>query len=227
MNPEEVIKCNGTDCFHNDYFIKNFKAKACPQVQYRGLAIEQHPYVIRHFTELLLKKTPKRIIEIGTFHGGLTMILKDILNNLSLNDTKIFTYDINPNNYLVDMVSQNKINNLYIYKHNLFSDNYLNLIDKNIQKDIADEGTTILLCDGGCKRCEFNLLSRYLKAGDIIMAHDYAPNSTYFEQHMLDKNWNWHEIQDSDIKDSCERYNLKPYMREEFLSVAWACFMKE
>lgn len=59
------------------------------------------------------------------------------------------------------------------------------------------------------------------------MAHDYAPNTEYFEQYMRNKIWNWHEIQDSDIIDSCEKYGLKPYMREEFLSVAWACFKKE
>ena len=59
------------------------------------------------------------------------------------------------------------------------------------------------------------------------MAHDYAPNKEYFEEHMRDKIWNWHEIQDSDIQESCKKYHLTPYMQNEFLSVAWACFIKQ
>lgn len=226
MNPEEAIKCNGVDCFENDYFVNNFKLQKCPHVHYRGLAIEQHAYVIRSFMELLSKTSPKRVIEIGTFHGGLTLIIKDILNSLSLDNTAIYTYDINNEHYLEDLVNQERLTNINIYKHNLFSGDYLKLIDNNIQNIISDEGTTILLCDGGCKKCEFNLLSEYLKSGDIIMAHDYAPNKEYFEEHMRDKIWNWHEIQDSDIQDSIINNNLQPYMREEFLTVAWACFQK-
>lgn len=226
MNPKESIKCNGVDCFENDYFINNFKLQRCPQVHYRDLATEQHAYVIKNFMELLSKILPKRVIEIGTFHGGLTLVIKDILDSLSLNNTAIYTYDINQKPYLKEIVDRERLANVNIYYHNLFSDDYLQLIDNNISKIISDVGTTILLCDGGCKRCEFNLLSQYLKSGDIIMAHDYAPNKEYFEQHMRDKIWNWHEIQDSDIVDSCQKYNLQPFMGEEFLNVAWACFQK-
>lgn len=227
MNPEENIKCNGVDCFANDYFVNNFRLQQCPHVNYRGLAIEQHAYVIKNFIKLFSQISPKRVIEIGTFHGGLTLIIKDVLDSLLLNNTIIFTYDINNEHYLEDLVNQHKLININIYKHNLFSNDYLKLIDNNIQKIISDEGTTVLLCDGGCKKCEFNLLSEYLKSGDIIMAHDYAPNSEFFDQNMKNKIWNWHEIQDSDIIDSCQKYTLQPYMRDEFLSVAWACFKKE
>jgi hypothetical protein len=28
------------------------------------------------------------------------------------------------------------------------------------------------------------------------------------------------------IEESCKKYNLQPFMRDEFLNVAWACFKK-
>jgi hypothetical protein len=43
---------------------------------------------------------------------------------------------------------------------------------------------------------------------------------------MKNKIWNWHEIQDSDIIDACEKYNLEPFMEQEFLQAAWVCKKK-
>jgi hypothetical protein len=110
---------------------------------------------------------------------------------------------------------------------NLFSHSYLEIgseeIDQNLQNYIGAAGTTLILCDGGCKVCEVNVLSKYLKDGDIIMAHDYAPNVEYFEEHMKDKIWNWMEIQDSDIQQSIDKYNINNYMQEDFRGVAWYC----
>jgi hypothetical protein len=91
---------------------------------------------------------------------------------------------------------------------------------------ITSEGTTLVLCDGGSKKNEFRLLSNLIKKGDVIMAHDFSPNEEYFIDNMLDKKWNWMEIQDSDINQSVIVNNLKPYMSELFLDVAWVCKMK-
>ena len=55
------------------------------------------------------------------------------------------------------------------------------------------------------------------------MAHDYAPNAEYFEERMKDKIWNWMEIQDTDIQQSIDKYNIKNYMQEDFRSVACYC----
>jgi hypothetical protein len=55
------------------------------------------------------------------------------------------------------------------------------------------------------------------------MAHDYAPSAEYFEEYMKDKIWNWMEIQDSDIQQSIDKYNINNYMEEDFRDVAWYC----
>jgi hypothetical protein len=58
------------------------------------------------------------------------------------------------------------------------------------------------------------------------MAHDYSPNENYFQEHINNKVWNWLEIQDLDINDSCLKNNLSPYMEDEFRKVVWVCKKK-
>ena len=80
--------------------------------------------------------------------------------------------------------------------------------------------------DNGDKPQEFRLFSGFLKVGDIILSHDYAPNQEYFNSHVQGKIWDWFQIQDSDINDSCTINGLDDYMREEFIQAAWVCKRK-
>jgi hypothetical protein len=89
------------------------------------------------------------------------------------------------------------------------------------------EGTTIVMCDGGSKKNEMKILGKYLKPGDIIMAHDYAPTIEYFENFIYGKIWKWCEILDSDIENVVTEYNLEPYMKDEFQEVVWVCKIKK
>lgn len=221
---KQYLNCSGYDCFNNNKFYRDFLEGNVNHVSYRGLSIEQRPEIMEIFDNLISSYFPTRILEIGTFAGGLTLILSDLVLNT---DTIIYTYDINKPLYLEAMIHSQSISNIRVNTHNIFNNQYSLLIDTSIIDIIQKHGLTIVLCDGGCKKCEFNTLAKYLKAGDIIMAHDYAPNPYYFEQYMRNKIWNWHEIQDSDIEEACKTYHLKPFMRDEFLSVAWACFIKE
>lgn len=194
---------------------------------YGYLFISQHknsPKVFREFLELV---RPARILEIGTFHGGLTLLLRDILDEIGLVDSTIRTYDIDEQEFLKPLVIDRKVE---VVTKNLFNSDYSDWntdLDKNeIDSFIKRDGVSLVLCDGGCKKCEFNLLAPLLKKNDIIMAHDYAPDNEYFENHMKDKIWNWHEIQDSDILDIKERYNLKPFYQGKMQNIAWCCRRK-
>ena len=192
---------------------------------YKGLAISQHELVGEVFNELIKKIKPKQVLEIGTSFGGLTLLIRDILNNNGLNETKLITYDVNEPQYLRPHI--NELCNIDIRVKNVFNYQYDNLIDvEEIKQIIQSEGTTLVLCDGGSKKNEFRLLSDYLKKGDVIMAHDYAPNEIYFNENIKNKIWNWLEIQDSDINDSCVKNNLLPYMYEGFKKVVWVCKIK-
>ena len=194
---------------------------------YGYLFMSQHrdsPKVFREFLELV---RPSRILEIGTFHGGLTLLLRDILDDIGLVDSIIRTYDIDEQEFLKPLVIDRKVE---VVTKNLFNSDYSDwntINNKNeIDSFIKRDGVSLVLCDGGCKKCEFNLLAPLLKNNDIIMAHDYAPDNEYFEQYMKDKIWDWHEIQDSDIIDVIERYTLEPFYQEKMQNVAWCCRRK-
>jgi hypothetical protein len=108
---------------------------------------------------------------------------------------------------------------------NIFSNEYQTLSQEVIDF-IRLDGTTIVLCDGGDKIREFNILSDYLKSGDFILGHDYAVNRDTFEEIVNKKIWNWHELSESDIKNACDRNLLEDYNRTTFESVVWICKIK-
>lgn len=227
INLREELSCSGRNCFDDNFFINSLN-KDIAHLSYKGLATEQNPNIIYPFNTLVANIKPSLILEIGTFHGGLTVILETLLHNNMLFDSKIITYDINSPSYLLSLID--KSDNIKSYTKNLFSQSYSDFFDDKTRQEIIslinNNDHILVLCDGGCKKCEFNILCKYLKNGDIIMAHDYAPTKEYFEKYMKYKIWNWHEIQDSDIIENIAKNNLEPYMREEFLNVAWACFKK-
>lgn len=150
----------------------------------------------------------QRIIEIGTDYGGLTNLLADHAISQGID---IYTYDINPNRF----VSHN--DKIKFFNTDVF------LIEDEIAELIGSKGKTLLLCDGGNKRKEFEVFHKYLKSGDVIMAHDYAPDDKTFKEKYLNKIWSWHEFKDeyADFK------NLKPYMQDVFANFAWCIRSKK
>jgi len=225
---KKYLKCSGEDCFNDDFFNKNLSIGNVTHANYKGISIEQNPNIIDVFNKLINDIKPSRILEIGTFAGGLTLIMRDLLNLNNLEDSDVITYDVNTPSFLINQISNIKIT---VNVVNLFSDNYMNFKDENSKNEliniIGQSGVTLVLCDGGSKKNEFNLISSLLKKGDVIMAHDYAPNEIYFQEHIKNKLWNWLEIQDSDIDESCISNNLKPYMEDDFRKVVWVCKIKE
>jgi hypothetical protein len=190
---------------------------------YENLIISQHESVGSVFDKLIKQIKPKRILEIGTADGGLTLMLKDLLNDNGLNNSIIRTYDIleqtnlkNKNVDGIEIITKSPFN--YPYSDLEYPD--------EIKEFVQLEGTTLVLCDGGFKINEFILISQFLKVGDVIMAHDYAHDSDVFKKEIENKIWNWHEIQYSDISNACEINNLESYMLDEFKQVVWVCKMK-
>ena len=187
---------------------------------YKHHACQQNHNAYERFVFMLNDIRPKQILEIGTALGGFTAFLLDVIKDTNL-ECKIRSYDIHYNSWYEDLKNQG----VDIRIENIFQNNWSSVPDEVVDY-IKSDGVSLILCDGGSKKDEFRVLSKYLKINDIIMTHDYAPNREYFEEHMKNKIWNWHEIQDSDIIESCQLNGLEPFMKEEFLSVAWACFRK-
>ena len=186
---------------------------------YKGLCLQQRKEVMDVFPLLLNKINPKRIIEIGTGCGGLALFLKD---NLPLT-SDLYTFDILSRHYHEAL----KENNVNLFYENIFEDTPQSWDFYKVKNNwtyLFNVSPKIVLCDGGNKKAEFNGISNLLTQGDIIMLHDYSTNNETFEKLNV---WNWLECEYSNIEEMCKVNNLKPYMHEEFLNVAWGCFIKQ
>ena len=185
-----------------------------------GHSSQQNHGVYKVFYDFLNKIKPSRILEIGTSLGGFTTFLKIVCNELEIN-TNIRSYDINQHPWY-DSIRERGVD---LRVENIFAENFVD-IDKEVKEYIKQEGITIVLCDGGWKIGEFNVLSKYIKSGDYIMAHDYAENKEVFEERIKDKIWNWHEISDSDVSQATIENNLEIYDKDTFENVVWTCRRK-
>lgn len=186
-----------------------------------GNMCQQSHQVYEIFFNFLNEVKPKRILEIGTALGGFTKFLQIISseNNLKI---QIRTYDIIYNTWYDDLIRDG----IDLRVENIFSEGYTD-VKEDVKNFINQEGLTLVLCDGGFKKGEFNVLSNYIKQGDIIMAHDYCYDLQDFEQNIKNKVWNWCEINEVDIQESSDRNNLKPFKQEIFNKAAWVCKIKE
>lgn len=188
---------------------------------FMGHSAQQNHNVYEIFYNFIKEIKPTRILEIGTALGGFTEFLNIISNELNLN-INILTYDISERPWYNEMI----LKGIDVRVENVFGDNYASVNDEVIDF-IQNEGITVVLCDGGWKIGEFNILSNYLKVGDFIMAHDYCENNKIFEEEIYGKIWNWCEIIEDDIKEACSRNNLFPYNQENFSKAVWVCKVKE
>lgn len=187
---------------------------------FKGHTAQQFHGAYEVFYNFIKNVKPKRILEIGTALGGFTNFLKIVCDELDF-DTNIRSYDIHRHPWYIDMVNSG----IDVRVENIFTEGFLDM-DNEVKDYISQDGITIVLCDGGWKIGEFNLISKYIKSGDFILAHDYAENRNIFDEKIYGKVWNWFEISDSDIKQSCEENNLEIFDKETFENVAWTCRKK-
>jgi cephalosporin hydroxylase len=192
--------------------------------QYKGYTAQQHDDAFDVFKNFLADIKPKRILEIGTAGGGFTLFLRETLNELGLNDTTIKSFDVVETNWYNTI----RENNIEIIIENIFDHSYLNLEKpERIVPYIQSEGTTLVLCDGGHKIGEFNMIAPHIKVGDYIMAHDYIDTWENYLENYVDKIWNWCEIEEKYISKVSENENLVHYNKENFDKVVWVCKIKK
>jgi cephalosporin hydroxylase len=189
-------------------------------IDYQGYAAMQHVAAIDVFRRFIARVRPQRILEIGTAQGGFALALRHLLDEAGLSEAVIKSLDINRLPWFETLEQSN----LELITEDVFNPAYSALKKPDlIIPFIREPGVTVVLCDGGYKIGEFNLLARYIKEGDYILAHDYIETETAFQQDFLGKVWDWHEVREVDIAESCREYGLEDYQRDEFGSVVWVC----
>ena len=186
-----------------------------------GLSAQQHHDAFGVFRDFVNEVKPKRILEIGTALGGFIEFIHRCTVESDLG-TEIWSYDI----HNVSWYSELNRKGIRVRVEDIFSNDY-SVVKQEVIDFIKSEGVTIIMCDGGNKKKEFAILSNYLKDGDFILAHDYCENSEIFQEKINGKIWNWCEISNDDIIDSCKQNNLNYFKKEIFESVVWTCRVKD
>ena len=188
---------------------------------FMGMTAQQTHEVYEVFYNFLNEVKPVRILEIGTALGGFTQFLKWVSEEIN-HPIDILSYDIYGRSWYDDMINSG----IDVRIEDIFTDNYQG-VKQEVIDFIQQDGVTIVLCDGGNKIGEFNVLSNFIKSGDFIMAHDYGENKEVFETKINRKLWNWFEISNDNIEESCVSNNLDYYNKETFENVVWTCRQKQ
>jgi hypothetical protein len=168
--------------------------------------------IFKHFINQDIKIG--RIIELGTAHGGLSVLFGIFALSYGC---KYITYDIFDTPNYKDLFNRLSVD---FRQRDIFSS------EKEIAEEIQSDGVTILFCDGGNKIKEFNLFSQYLKSGDVILAHDYSKDKETHENYMRNNIWSFHEIDYNSISDAVKNNNLEPFMSQIAEKAAICCFKK-
>ena len=187
---------------------------------FRGHTAQQSHNVYQVFYDFISEVKPNRILEIGTALGGFTEVLKIITDELNL-DTKILSYDISERQWYHQMIEKG----IDVRVENIFNEDWTG-VKQEVVDFVQQNGTTIVLCDGGWKIGEFKIFSKLIKEGDYILAHDYSISKEIYESEIKDKIWNWCEITEQDIEESVIENNLKSYNQDKFSQAVWVCKVK-
>ena len=177
---------------------------------YKGIFTQQNKNFYPAFEKLFAQENIVRVLEIGTATGGFIRAVRD------LTDAEIITYDILETKHKATLEE----NNISVNVKSVFDD------FDNVEDYISGKGQVLVLCDGGNKIKEFEVFSRMLKSGDIIMAHDYSRDENLYQAYIKNHVWRWCEIQYKDIALAVETNNLEPVLTEEFQEAVWTCWKK-
>lgn len=188
---------------------------------YLGLAMMQNRYAVSAFRTLFRHLHERRvevarIIELGTGLGGLSVFLKTYCVGA---DAEFITYD------RAESVRENPVlRELGVAIRPDDLDAVATIVE--IARETQKLGVTLLLCDGPNNVAAVQRFAPYLKPGDIVMAHDYAPSRELFNTHINGRLWSWCEVTDDDVADISRRYWLEPLLQEDFVPAVWMCRIK-
>jgi len=158
-----------------------------------------------------------RIIDLGTSHGGLAVFLQLYASTCG---ATVITWDRTSN------VPQHGdlLNRLgtVVRTGDILADP---VVQEEIRSSLRSEGLSILLCDNGDKKREVSLFAPSLKVGDLLLAHDYAPDEEGHRR-LGEGCWSSWEISDADVEPVRARYGFVPFLQDVFLLAAWLCMRR-
>ncbi len=206
-----------------------------------GCFMQQHPNAPRAINQLLLENNFTNIIELGTHDGGLSVFLalycylsKNIATSQNSNEPVLYknrTHHKSPKSFYTfdNVIRDQSIVNLIEALGGKFHEFDIltnEMCVSYVGKLIQNEGRTLLLCDNGDKVKEFNIYSKFLKPGDVIMSHDFFKNENDFEDAKRANKWFSWETKPHEINQACLYNKIKQCYQEIFDECFWFCGIK-
>src|SRR4029077_11527840 len=145
-----------------------------------GMAMCQNRLAVPTWSYAMEVLPPARIVELGTYSGGLTIALGVHAYHIG---AQVITYERSK-------APDQRFEALGKFLGITFRDEVdIWACEAEIAAHTQSPGVTFLLCDGGDKPRELATFARYLKPGDVIAAHDYSAKNVTDEPHP----WPWSE----------------------------------
>lgn len=194
--------------------IKKLFREGCYLLPVENTTAGQVPHIVVPFSKVL--KDFDLIIEIGYHWGGLTLWFE----RNKKPGAKVIGFDINDE---IREVTDPSVDYRY---GDCFSEQTIN----EITELVNNSGKTLIFCDGGYKEREFQIYSKIIKSGDVIMLHDFYDDRKPEPYNSFPESEGWrysHESCYSNIKDSIEENSLEEYYHEEFRRCLIGSFIKK
>lgn len=178
-----------------------------------GMPMCQNRLAIPTWSYAMERNPPARIIEIGTYSGGLITALAVHAHMIG---AKVITYDLClPDERVTPLAHFLGVS----FRHGSCWD-----LAGEIAALISRPGVTYVLCDGGDKPRELATFAPYLKLGDVIAAHDYEPPDG---PHGADVYWPCGEITAAQGAAVATANALEPWLQKHFDLAAWLVYQKQ
>lgn len=152
---------------------------------------------------------PSLIIELGTYEGGFACTLAIMAKAFK---ARFITYDHSEYNH-PKFESWFNLLNVDFRK----SDVYAEETQSSLKELIQSHACVFVLCDNGNKERELKMLAPWLKAGDLVGAHDYYISAEY---------WKSSEVLPEMFNETQAQHDLHRVLPELTEKAAWLVYSK-
>ena len=153
-------------------YIQIIKATKQNKHKWKGLTLMKDPMTLSIYMMMIQDIKPKTILEFGTYDGGSSLWMEDIMKSLSL-DSQIHTFDIHPGR--VNLPEYSKIK-----YHELDNNNINKFIDQSRELFENMESPILIIEDSHVNVDEVvRSIDPFLKSGDYLVIEDTLDQKKY------------------------------------------------
>lgn len=158
-----------------------------------GQSAAHNPYIYHVISEVLKEREVHSIVELGTYHGALTVYLGLWGAKLGI---PVYTFDIEPNLHESVKPVFDKLGIEFFELDDMTDEGLKKIIE------CVDDKPTYLICDGGNKQGEFLRYFPIVPVGSMLSVHDFLTEGdptvwerlSYPNERVRPDLWMYHDV---------------------------------